>query len=190
MDAVPLTFESLLEALKFAVSQIRDPRQASNGQRYPLQDIILSAFSVFFMQCESFLEYQRQMQSRFGRDNAQTIFGIPQIPSDPQIRNVMDQVSASAFFGVFDWVYQRLQQNGFLKSYEVLGHQLLVTLDGTQYFNSHRVHGEQCSHRTHATGRVSYFHSAVLPAIVAPGKSEVMVSGIHHASGWTRETRL
>lgn len=99
MDAVPLTFESLLEALKFTIGQIRDPRHPSNSTRYALQDLILSAFSVFFMQCESFLESQRQNQSRFGQDNAQTLFGITQIPSDPQIRNVVDQVCARALFG-------------------------------------------------------------------------------------------
>jgi len=34
-----------------------DPRQASNGTKYSLNDALLGAFSLFFMQSASFLEY-------------------------------------------------------------------------------------------------------------------------------------
>lgn len=77
--------------LKRAVSQMSDPRQASNGKRYSFQDLILGAFSVLFMQCESFLEHQQYMQSHEVHNNGQTLFGISRIPSDPQIRKVLDQ---------------------------------------------------------------------------------------------------
>jgi hypothetical protein len=175
MESLPLNFERLLARLKQVIQSIRDPRQASHGTRYRLEDIILSAFSVFFMQCESFLEHQRQMHSRFGQDNAQTLFGIVNLPSDPQLRNVLDKVNERALSPMFAWVYQTLHQSGFLQSYEVLDHQLLVTLDGTQYFSSHQIHCDQCHHQTHVNGSVSYSHQAILPAIVSPGKSEVLV---------------
>lgn len=82
-----LSFGVLLAYLHQSITGIEDPRQASNGTRYRLSDAILAAFSVFFMQCESFLEHQRQMQSRRGKDNAQTLFGLGQIPTMPQIRH-------------------------------------------------------------------------------------------------------
>lgn len=41
-------------------------------------------------------------------------------------------------------------------------------------FLSQKLCCEQCSSRTHKTGSVSYFHSAILPAIVAPGKEQVI----------------
>jgi hypothetical protein len=50
-----------------SIAQAKDPRQKSNEIRYSLKDAILAAFSVFFRQCESFLEHQRQMQSRRGK---------------------------------------------------------------------------------------------------------------------------
>lgn len=37
-----------------------------------MSDAILAASSVVFVQCESFLEHQRQMQRCQGKDNAQT----------------------------------------------------------------------------------------------------------------------
>jgi hypothetical protein len=67
METMPLNFGRLMGYLHHAISGIPDPRQASNATRYSLRDVVLAAFSVFFMQCESFLEHQRQMQSRSGR---------------------------------------------------------------------------------------------------------------------------
>ena len=67
------------------------------------------------MQCESFLEHQRQMQSRQGQDNAQTLFGLVQVPTMLQIRNILDKVMAQELFAVFGWVYQALQREGHLE---------------------------------------------------------------------------
>ena len=74
MEAKPLSFGVLLGLLHQVIGQVKDPGLASNNARYSLKDAVLGAFSVFFMQCESFLEHQRQMQSRQGQDNAQTLF--------------------------------------------------------------------------------------------------------------------
>jgi hypothetical protein len=98
MESVSLSFEMLMTYLNRAISQISDPRQSSNGKRYSLQDLILGAFTVFFMQCESFLEHQRHMESHEGHNNAQTLFGIERIPSDPQIRNILDKIEVTPLF--------------------------------------------------------------------------------------------
>ena len=49
-----------------------------------------------------------------------------------------------------------------------------MTLDGTQYFSSQKIHCERCSSRTHKNGTVTYFHAAILPVIVAPGQAQVI----------------
>jgi hypothetical protein len=174
MEPLVLSFGVLLGYLQQSIECIQEPRQPSNGTRYRLGDAILAAFSMFFMQCESFLEHQRQMQSRRGKDNAQTLFGLNQIPSVPQIRNILDQIGPQLLFGVFERVYSALQQGGYLKPYQCLGGHLLVTLDGTQYFSSQKLGCDRCSTRTHKNGRVTYFHSAILPVIVAPTQTQVI----------------
>ncbi len=75
---------------------------------------------------------------------------------------------------MFEQVYRTLKAKGYLKQYEVLGGQLLVPLDGTEYFSSQCIHCQQCSHRTHKNGTVTYFHSAILPVIVAPNQEQVV----------------
>lgn len=174
MENLPLSFAVLLNYLSQAIEQITDPRQPSNATRYKLGDVILGAFSVFFMQCESFLEHQRQMQSRRGKDNAQSLFGIAEIPSSAQIRNLLDEVAAVGLFEVFFQVYAALMRGGHLRPYQQWNGQLLVALDGTEYFQSQKIHCECCSSRTHKTGSVTYFHQAILPVIVAPGQPQVI----------------
>jgi hypothetical protein len=174
METLPLSFGVLLSYLDQAVQQMTDPRQVSNATRYKLSDVILGAFSVFFMQCESFLEHQRQMQSRHGQDNAQSLFGVENIPSSPQIRNVLDEVEAQGLFEVFFQVYGALRRGGTLQAYQQWNGHLLVALDGTEYFKSQKIHCECCSSRTHKNGSVTYFHQAILPVIVSPTQPQVI----------------
>ncbi|WP_179064298.1 hypothetical protein [Nostoc sp. C052] len=48
-------------------AKIKDPRLTSNATRYSIKDTVLAAFSVFFMQCESFLEHQCQYIAVVGK---------------------------------------------------------------------------------------------------------------------------
>jgi hypothetical protein len=152
---------------------MKDPREASNATKYSVRDAVLGAFSLFFMQCESFLEYQRQMERQQGKNNARTLFGVLNIPTVPQIRNILDQIPAVSLSGIFHEVYKALRQRGHLEPFKYLGG-LLIALDGTQYHSSQKIHCKNCSSRTHKNGTVSYFHSAILPVIVAPGQSQVI----------------
>jgi hypothetical protein len=173
MEFTPLNLEALLDYLNSSISQLTDPRRKSNATKYTMRDAILGAFSMFFMQNESFLEHQRQMASLHGKSNAQTMFGIFNIPTNQQIKNILDGIPATALIGVFDWVYQVMRDQGLLQSFEYLGG-LLVALDGTQYYSSQKIKCECCSSRQHANGKVTYYHSAILPVIVAPGQSQVI----------------
>jgi hypothetical protein len=48
---------------------------SGNGvyQKYAMPDAALSAFSVFFMQSPSFLDYQNTMEKEHGKNNAQSL---------------------------------------------------------------------------------------------------------------------
>lgn len=169
-----LSFDSLLGTLENAIGEISDPRKPSNGTCYSLREIVLGGFSPFFMQNESFLEYQRQLDSRQGRNNAQSLFGIEQIPSVEQIRNILDRIAAANLFCVFEVVYKSLREQGYLKGFECLEHNLLVALDGTDYHSSQKVSCPYCSTSTSSKGQITYRHKALLPVIVAPGQSSVI----------------
>jgi len=62
-------------------------KRTGKNTRYGMEDAALSAFSVFFTQTPSFLEFQRTMEKSKGKSNAQSRFGVHQIPSDRHIRD-------------------------------------------------------------------------------------------------------
>lgn len=169
-----LSFDSLVGTLSATIEALSDPRKPSNATRYSLRDVVLGGFSCFFMQNESFLEYQRQLDSRQGRNNAESLFGLEQIPSVEQIRNILDEIAAANLFCVFDVVYARLQEQGYLRSFECLEQNLLVALDGTDYHSSQKIHCPFCSTQLSRNGEITYRHKALLPVIVAPGQASVL----------------
>jgi len=168
------TIDTLLRAFEPIFKQLPDHRTGRNTT-YSIPDAVLSAFAVFFMQSPSFLAQQQVVQRRQGRNNAQSLFGVAQIPSDNQVRNLLDPLWPERLFPLFDTCWQILAATGTLTAFQVLGPQYLIALDGTQYFSSQSVQCDGCSHTTSATGVTTYSHTVLLPVLVAPHQSQVVV---------------
>jgi hypothetical protein len=167
-----LHFDRLRSILVATVTQLPDLRRRPNPQ-YTMADAALGAFAVFFMQEPSFLAHQRDLQRLKGRNNAASLFGLDEVPSDPQIRNLLDPVPPEQLAAPFWQVFDQLRAGDYLQGYQ--GHlgPWLCALDGTQYFGSEKLHCAQCSTRV-ANGRTYYSHSLVAPLIVAPGENRVI----------------
>ena len=174
MKNIPLSLKRLQHYLQQAIDKMVDPRKSSNNTKYSIAEAVIGGFIAFFMQSESFLEHQRHLKSRSGMDNAQTLFGLDKIPTMAQIRNILDLIEADSLFEVFARVYQSLKSGGYLRRFEWLTGQMLVTLDGSEYHRSETIHCQCCSSQTHSNGTVSYFHQALFPAIVHPQNSSVV----------------
>jgi hypothetical protein len=134
----------------------------------------MGAFSVFFTQSPSFLEHQRLMKSSKGKDNAESLFFLQEIPCDNQIRNLLDPVPAPTIFGTFQKVYQWLNKKGVLKQFLYLDGEILIALDGTEYFSSKKINCSHCNRRNHRNGITNFFHGCVTPIIVSPNKKQVI----------------
>jgi hypothetical protein len=167
------TFTRLLNYLDAAFDDFKDNRTGANT-RYLVQEAAFSAFSVFFTQSPSFLAYQESMEKNTGNNNARTIFGIHDIPSDNQIRNLLDPTRADVLAPVFIKTLSYLADTKKLEDYRHIGNSFLLILDGTGFFYSEKLHCPGCSVKHHKDGRVSYSHSAITPVIAAPGNSKVI----------------
>ena len=170
----PLSFDHLQTILRQHTAGLPDMRKPSPNTRYTIQNAAVGAFGIFFTQAPSFLEYQRQLHQRQGHDNAQTLFGVEPIPCDNQIRTLLDPVAPSHFTPVFFEVFAHLEQRHLLDPFRVLDHQLLVALDGTQYFSSKALHCQNCLTRQLSNGHTLYYHTAITPVIVCPGHAQVI----------------
>jgi len=167
-----LDFAQVMHSVREVLQQLPDARRGKN-LHYRMVDAGLSAFSVFFMQCPSFLEYQRRMQQEQGRNNVQSIFGAHDIPSDNQIRNLLDAVPPQTLQPLYEQLLQGLMAQGVIDGYRTLQGKVLLALDGVTYFSSSKLHCAQCSQRHHA-GRTLYSHTALTPVLVQPGQSKVV----------------
>jgi hypothetical protein len=167
------TLDRILTSLRECCESLPDKRRGRNSH-IAMADFGLAAFSVFFMQSPSFLAHQEHLARGRGRSNCQTLFGMGKIPSDNQVRAMLDPVAPERFDPVFGTIMAELQRSGGLTGFRRLSNRFLIALDGTEYFRSNKLHCEQCSTRARAGGTHEYFHAMLAPAIVAPGHSRVV----------------
>jgi hypothetical protein len=168
----PLPFRMLRGILRTAFTNLSDQRRGDNGQ-YSMCDAAFGAFGVFYTQCRSFLAYQRLMQQRNGRNNAQSLFGVEHIPTDPQIRNLLDSVPLQQVQVSFWDIFALLADAGYVRDFQ-FANTLLCSLDGTQYFSSTNVHCQNCTVSVHGE-TTRYAHTILIPALVRPDKAEIIV---------------
>jgi len=168
-----LTLDGITKQMRRTFETFIDPRKGKN-KSYTMVDAALSAFSVFFTQSPSFLEYQRSLEQTQGNNNARTLFGVHEIPSDNHIRSLLDATPPDMLKPMYAFLFNALEQAGVVDSFRSVGGTLLVAFDGTEYFSSQAIHCECCSTRRHANGQVTHFHTALTPVLVKPGCDKVI----------------
>jgi hypothetical protein len=71
---------------------------------YEMADAALGAFAVFSVRSPSFLAHQLDMQRVRGQTNAQSLFGVDRVPSDGQVRNLLDRSAPEHLAAPFRWL--------------------------------------------------------------------------------------
>jgi len=168
-----LTLDGITKQMRRTFETFIDPRKGKN-KSYTMVDAALSAFSVFFTQSPSFLEYQRSLEQAHGQNNARTLFGVHEIPSDNHIRSLLDATPPDTLKPMYAFLFNALEQAGVVDSFRSVNGTLLLAFDGTEYFSSQAIHCECCSTRRHANGKTTYFHAALTPVLVKPGCDKVI----------------
>ncbi len=165
------SFDHIVSFLRSTFAGLSDKRTGSNIQ-YTMEDVGLTAFSVFFTQSPSFLAHQKAMEENRGKSNAQTLFQAGKIPTDNHVRDLLDHVAPQELYPVYDEAYRALRQQGILDTFQAVHGTELIALDGTWYFSSQseHIHCENCSCIHHRNGEVTHYHSAITPVIVGPGQ--------------------
>lgn len=166
-------FNEIVKELHRSFEKLPDYRTGENT-RYEIKDAALSAFSMFFIQSNSFLAYQRLMEERKGKSNVHSLFGVERIPSDNQIRNLLDSLEPELLYGVFTKGLKAVEESGQLEAFRSYDGQVLISCDGTQTISSQTINCPNCSQRELVNGETLYAHSAILPVIVKAGESRVL----------------
>ena len=147
------------------VGDHRDPRAT-----IPLPDALMSAFAMFSLKDPSLLAFQERRSD----PNLKTLFGIGQIPSDTQMREILDPVDPEDLRGAFGDIFRQLQRGKVLEPFAFYNGAYLLSLDGTGYFSSQKVHCPSCQVKEHKNGTVTYEHQMLGAVLVHPDVKEVI----------------
>jgi len=175
-----LTLEALVDLLATTFSEVEDPR-AADQLSYPLHDTLLSGFALMFFQHPSLLPFQRAMQQKRRRCNLETIFGVHEVPSDTQRREILDGVEPESLRGVLPQLWEKVRRAGWggrftttLPSGQHQGTYYTVALDGSEYFRSTKVQCPHCLRQPDPKGRLHYSHMIVGATVVRAGSHHVV----------------
>jgi hypothetical protein len=162
-----LHLDALLQRARQCFDQIPDPRRCPD---FSLTDTLMAGLALFALKDPSLLAFCRRPVDH----NLRSVFGLQAIPSDTQLRTILDDVNPDQLRPLFLDVFRQLQRGKVLEDYVFLEGSYLVALDGVEYFRSQKVHCEHCLTRQHDDGTVSYYHQMLGAAIVHPDFSAVI----------------
>jgi len=166
-----LCASGLFRIVRAAFQKVADPR-APELVEISLTDTLMSAFALFSLKDPSLLAFD---QRRHTDPNLHTVYGIEEIPCDTQMRTTLDAVEPAAFHPLFKDIFRELQRGKVLEPFVFLNGCYLLSLDGTGYFASHKIHCEACCQKVNPqTGEVTYYHQMLGGALVHPDLKEVI----------------
>jgi hypothetical protein len=168
---IHLTLNAMICLLGRTIDRLPDARDPTRVD-YSMRDAALSAFACFFFQAPSLLAFQRQLHSRTGRDNLKTIFGVEAIPSDTQLRQILDGAPWDPFRRLLGHIAERYRRSGWLAEFKTsrdLGGLYPLALDATDYHSSTAVSCEHCL--SSAEGERARYRHTMLSATMLKARS-------------------
>jgi Transposase DDE domain len=189
-----LTLEAIVDLLANRFDAVEDTRAAEQCC-YALSDTLMSGFALMFFQHPSLLQFQRAMEKKRQRCNLQTIFGVHALPSDTQMREILDGVEPEALRGLFPQLWEKVRRGGWsgrfttsLPSGQHQGTYYTVALDGSEYFRSTQVQCPHCLRQPDSKGRVQYSHLIVAATLVRAGSHQVLPLDVEEVRNATADS--
>jgi hypothetical protein len=189
-----LTLEAIIGLLSATFGMVDDARAAEQC-RYALADTLMSGFAMMFFQHPSLLQFQRAMEKKRQQCNLQTIFGVHELPSDTQMREILDGVEPEALRLLLPQLWEKVRRVGWggrltttLPSGQQQGTYYTLALDGSEYFRSPQVQCPHCLRQPDSKGRVHYSHLIVGATLVRAGSHQVVPLDVEEVRNATAES--
>jgi hypothetical protein len=162
-----LHFDALIDQARQRFEQLPEQRR---DPAFGLADVLMAGLALFSLKDPSLLAFcHRSIDHNLG-----SVFGLKAIPSDTQMREILDDVDPDHLRPLFTDLFRQVQRGKVLEDYVFLEGCYLVALDGVEYFCSTKVHCQHCMTRQHRNGEVSYYHQMLGAVLVHPDFPEVI----------------
>jgi hypothetical protein len=165
-----LSADSLLRRIRSRFDDLPDAR--AGEPEIALGDALMSAFAMFSLKDPSLLAFDQRRHDH--NDNFRTIYGIKGVPSDTQMRAILDPVDPDNLRPLFGDVFRRLQRGKALERFVYFNGCYLLSLDGTNYYSSSKIHCPSCLEKRHRGGGFTYYHQLLGATLVHPDLKEVI----------------
>jgi hypothetical protein len=162
-----LHFDALMQLARRSFEKLPEQRRCP---AFSLADTLMAALALFSLKDPSLLAFQRRAVDH----NLCSVFGLKAVPSDTQMRTILDEVDPDRLRPLFKDVFRQVQRGKVLEDFVFLDGCYLIALDGVEYFRSDKIHCPHCLTRQHRNGTTSYYHQMLAAAIVHPNFSEVI----------------
>ncbi|KAF5421278.1 MAG: Transposase DDE domain-containing protein [Candidatus Methanomarinus sp.] len=165
-----LNADALFSLVRSDFKKIKDLR--SNNIKISLSDALMSGFAMFSLKGPSLLVFEaRQPEDT----NLKPIYKINNVPCDTQMRTILDEVDPADIEPSFKNIFRKLQRGKVLEPMIFMNRCYLISIDGTGYFSSNKIHCDSCCMKTNSkTGKITYQHQMLGAAIVHPDIKEVI----------------
>jgi hypothetical protein len=172
---IHLSFDAVVALLGRTFDSLPDSRLPSRVE-YPIGEAARSAFAMFFFQAPSMLEFQRSLERRTQRNNLETLFGVREIPSDTQLRDILDGAPWDPARRLLGRLFERYRRSGWAAEFKTsreLGSLYPVALDATDYFSSTAVSCQHCL-RSGSGEATRYRHTMLAATLIKPRSHRVL----------------
>jgi len=171
-----LSGKSLLQGIYDQFKNVKDKREPLKVE-IPMADALMSAFAVFSLKFTSLLKFEEAMQNKLHYSNLGSVYNVSRIPSDTQMRTIIDDVESDDLRIVFKSLLLKAQRAKLLNKFSFIDGKYLLPLDGTGYFYSDKIHCSSCMKKTiEKDGKPVdvYYHQMLCGSLVKPGLDKVI----------------
>ena len=137
-------------------------------------DCLMSALAMFSLKAPSLLAFDKQKQDKIVLHNLHTLYKVENVPCDTYMREVLDEVDPKDIRKSFLSIFYEAQRNKLLERYNFLDNSYLCLVDGTEIFNSEKIHCKNCLEKHHKDGRITYHHQILGAVIAHPEMRQVL----------------
>lgn len=164
-----LSFDPLVLQIRQWAETLPDVRKRTGN--YSVADAMLSGLAMFSLKDPSLLAFQERRND----ENMKNLFHIQQVPSDTQMRDILDPLEPDSMRPIFNGIFATVQRGGELARFVFHEGCYLLSLDGTEYFSSKQVHCPCCLQRKNSkTGEITYYHQMVGAVLIHPDLKQVL----------------
>ncbi len=147
-----LKFDNLMQLLDERFGQF--PEHRASNCKYPLADILKSAFAMFSLKSPSLFDFKKQSNAE--ESNLHSIYRITgEIPCDNQMRKILDEFSPDYLRDQLVEINSLLVKSGVLAQYKYWRKSVIVSIDATGHFSSTKVSCANCTVKNLRNGEVS-----------------------------------